>query len=62
MYPSNLDVPGPAYDMDAALMLLEQHERGIHALCPREAYVSPVTVMLWEHSSTWGAGRGSLMR
>jgi hypothetical protein len=32
MYPSNLDVPGPAYDMDAALMLLEQHERGIHAI------------------------------
>ena len=32
MYPSNLDVPGPTYDMDAALMLLEQHERGIHAL------------------------------
>ena len=32
MYPSNLDAPGTAYDMDAALMLLEQHERGIHAI------------------------------
>jgi hypothetical protein len=29
MYPSNLDVPGTAYDVDAALMLLEQHERGM---------------------------------
>jgi hypothetical protein len=32
MYPSNLDVPGTAYDVYAALMLLEQHERGIHAI------------------------------
>jgi hypothetical protein len=32
MYPSNLDVPGTAYDVDAALMLLEQQLRGIHAI------------------------------
>jgi hypothetical protein len=32
MYPSSLDVPGTAYDMNAAFMLLGQHERGIHVL------------------------------
>ena len=32
MYPSNLDVPGTAYDVDAAFMLFQQHESGIHVV------------------------------
>jgi hypothetical protein len=28
------DLSAHAYDVDAALMSLELHERGIHALCP----------------------------
>jgi hypothetical protein len=44
--------PGPAlssYDMNAAFMPFQRHERGIHALWSGDGPVSPVTEVCWEH-------------
>jgi hypothetical protein len=43
---------GARYDVDAAFMSCEQHERGIHALWPGDGEESPITVMRWKHRST----------